>query len=323
MDYIKEFSSHTEYEAYINGGNALLPNVSVCQVEEDVHYNPYIHDYSQDYLTFEALQSGTFKFSGATSANTLQYSLDDGETWTTLVHDTDTPTISAGSNILWKGSGLTIDTGRGIGKFVSTGTFNVKGNIMSLLFGDDFLGQTSLEGKNDVYRNLFNRCTKLVSAENLSLPATTLADYCYSYMFYDCSGLTSAPELPSTTLASSCYDYMFYHCTSLTSAPELPATTLANNCYFYMFSGCTSLTTAPALPATTLKSYCYGYMFQGCTNLSYIKAMFTTTPSTTYTRYWVKGVKSRGTFIKNSAATWDVTGDDGIPTGWTVQTASS
>jgi hypothetical protein len=36
---------------------------------------------------------------------------------------------------------------------------------------------------------------------------------------------------------------------------------------------------------------------------------------------WVKGVASSGTFVKNSAATWDVTGVNGIPSGWTVETA--
>ncbi|MBO6272259.1 hypothetical protein J6O48_05695 [bacterium] len=64
-------------------------------------------------------------------------------------------------------------------------------------------------------------------------------------------------------------------------------------------------------------------MFNGCTNLNYIKAMFTTTPSTTYTSSWVNSVASSGTFVKNSAATWDVTGVNGIPTGWTVETASA
>jgi hypothetical protein len=89
-----------------------------------------------------------------------------------------------------------------------------------------------------------------------------------------------------------------------------------------MFQGCTSLTTAPVLPAMTLSQYCYLYMFSGCTNLNYIKAMFTTTPGVSYTNNWVNGVASTGTFVKNSAATWDVTGVYGIPTGWTVETAS-
>ena len=119
------------------------------------------------------------------------------------------------------------------------------------------------------------------------------------------------------------HEEMFNGCTSLTTAPELPATTLADNCYFHMFYGCTSLTKAPELPATTLADYCYLEMFYDCTNLNYIKAMFTTTPSTTYTANWAYGVASSGTFVKNAAAQWDVTGVNGIPTGWTVETATA
>ena len=88
-----------------------------------------------------------------------------------------------------------------------------------------------------------------------------------------------------------------------------------------MFSGCSSLTTAPALPATTLVAYCYGAMFQNCSKLNYIKALFTTTPGTSWTANWVSGVPSTGTFVKNAAATWNVTGNNGIPRGWTVETA--
>ena len=50
-------------------------------------------------------------------------------------------------------------------------------------------------------------------------------------MFSNCTSLTSAPSLPATTLADYCYEDMFYGCTSLTTAPSLPATTLATNCY--------------------------------------------------------------------------------------------
>ena len=60
-------------------------------------------------------------------------------------------------------------------------------------------------------------------------------------MFSVCTGLTAAPTLPATTLAESCYSYMFSGCTGLTAAPTLPATTLAEYCYSDMFSGCTGL----------------------------------------------------------------------------------
>lgn len=141
-------------------------------------------------------------------------------------------------------------------------------------------------------------------------------------MFDDCTSLTTAPALPATTLTEYCYMAMFYGCTSLTTAPELPATTLANYCYVGMFKGCTSLTTAPVLPATTLVSECYTSMFEECSNLNYIKAMFTTSPSNPfklYTTNWVRNVSSTGTFVMNAAATWNVTGINGIPAGWTVE----
>ena len=39
--YLKEFATHAEYQAYINGGEAILPNVSICDDQPThVHYNP-------------------------------------------------------------------------------------------------------------------------------------------------------------------------------------------------------------------------------------------------------------------------------------------
>jgi hypothetical protein len=40
--YLKQFSTHSEYEQYINGSGAILPNVSICTTEGDVHYNPWV-----------------------------------------------------------------------------------------------------------------------------------------------------------------------------------------------------------------------------------------------------------------------------------------
>ena len=357
-------------------------------------------DYATMYLTFEAIESGTFKFSGATSDHTLSYSLDDGATWASLAYNTNTPIINAGSKIMWKGN-LTPQSYEGIGNFVATGKFYVYGNVMSLLYGDDFVGQTSLTGKAYAFSYLFGNNTKVVSALNLILPATTLAEGCYGFMFQDCTTLTTAPKLPATKMANSCYSAMFDGCISLTTAPTLPATTLTSKCYWYMFRNCTSLTTAPALPATTLASFCYGLMFRSCTNLttapelpattlakgcykgmfycctslttapdlpattlevqcyyemfrgcislttapelpattlahSCYRSMFSSCTNLNYIKMlatdvsadealgdWVYGVSSTGMFVKNSAATWDVTGVNGIPTGWAVQIADA
>ena len=40
-DYLKLFQTHAEYEAYITGSDKILPNVSYCEDNNDVHYNPW------------------------------------------------------------------------------------------------------------------------------------------------------------------------------------------------------------------------------------------------------------------------------------------
>lgn len=298
--------------------------------------------YQSQYLTFEALESGAFSFSGVSSAsaNTLQYSVDSGTTWTTIGTNTNTPTVQSGNKIMWKGSGLTVDNG--IATFMSSGNFNVEGNVMSLINGDGFATATTIS-KRWQFRSLFRNCTKLISAENMVLPATTLATECYQGMFYGCTGLTTTPELPATTLAERCYNGMFEGCTSLTTAPELPATTLKIQCYssmfagctslttapelpattlmrsccFQMFRGCTSLTTAPELPVTTLYDSCYSGMFSNCTNLNSVTCLATDISAAYCTMDWLSGVAANGTFTKAAGAVWP-SGESGIPNGWTV-----
>lgn len=129
-------------------------------------------------------------------------------------------------------------------------------------------------------------------------PTSIPANNCYNRMFYNCSNLTTAPELPATTLTEFCYSYMFNGCTNLTTAPNLPATTLATSCYNSMFRNCTNLTTAPALPATTLADHCYQYMFLGCTKLK-----LSTTQTTEYKTPW--RIPSSGTISSEPIGGWN------------------
>lgn len=41
-DYLKLFETHSEYEAYSGGGEMLKPNVSYCEDNNEVHYNPWV-----------------------------------------------------------------------------------------------------------------------------------------------------------------------------------------------------------------------------------------------------------------------------------------
>ena len=151
----------------------------------------------------------------------------------------------------------------------------VYGNVMSLLEYTDFAGKTEIT-KNYAFCKLFYNNSHIKNHESLKLilPATTLAQYCYSCMFCGCTGLSSLPSnlFPATTLAQYCYNNMFSGCTGLSSLPSnlLPATSLAPHCYHLMFNGCTNLSSLPQnlLPATSLALACYLWMFKDCTRLS-------------------------------------------------------
>ena len=263
------------------------------------------HDYSKQYLTFIPTSgSSTFTFdapsNSAASANTVYYSLDSGSTWNSMTSG-QTVTVNQGNKIYWKATGL--DCSTGIGHFYSlgdAGLFDIEGNIMSLVVGDDFESATTISPNQ--FNSIFSQ-SQAVNAENLVLPSTTLAKYCYQYMFNGCTSLTTAPVLSATTLAESCYNDMFKDCTSLTTAPELPATTLAVGCYFEMFFRCTSLTVAPVLPATTLADRCYDGMFHRCTSLTSAPELPATTLADDCYSYMFDGCTSLTTAPVLSATT--------------------
>ena len=165
-----------------------------------------------------------------------------------------------------------------LGKFELTGTIEASGSIMSMIYGE------STNARNQL-KLTFN-----------------------AFGYYDDD--------------SGDGDGIFYDCTGLTAAPELPATSLAAYCYSYMFSGCTGLTAAPELPATSLAAYCYSYMFSGCTGLEDITVGFTTwDDNNDSTANWLNGVAAAGTFT--CPAGLDTTTRDAshVPENWTVQTA--
>ena len=156
----------------------------------------------------------------------LEYTTD-GTTWSDFIVGTTTVTLAnVGDRMAVRAK--TTNSGfasskSNYNKFVMTGKVAASGSIMYLLKNDGDLD-------------------------------TIPSEFCFLGLFWNCTSLTTPPDLPATTLAISCYSYMFSGCTSLTTAPELPATTLADSCYYWMFYNCRSLTSAPELPATTLAS---------------------------------------------------------------------
>ena len=299
------------------GGFTSTGSVTVYQAAVDFSTKP---------LTFNIVSAGTIRWTASNTAatKTIDYKINDGQ-WASITSNTGssapTITVKAGDKLQFRGNNAQYATYSSYNMFSgSTAEFEIEGNIMSLINSTDFATLTTLES-GFTFVALFGDCTGLTSAENLILPATTLAMGCYLGMFMGCTSLTTAPELPANTLVDSCYLGMFMGCTSLKTAPALPANTLYGGCYARMFMGCTKLTTAPELPATSLVRDCYNGMFAGCTNLNYIKCLATDISASECTHNWVNGVASTGTFVKNPDMTSWPSGNSGIPTGWTVQDA--
>ena len=258
---------------------------------------------ASNYLTFTAEidKSSFYIASWGDNHPNVEYSLDDGETWTlletglhspdvTFLFSEDVTLINKGDKVLLRGNnpnGFSSDS-ENYSLFMMNGKIAASGSVMSLIdgigesktipssycFGYLFYSNSSLtqapelpatELTEKCYEHMFDYCENLTMAP--VLPATKLANSCYSGMFLNCLKLTQAPELPATELAEKCYESMFYG-TGLLQAPELPATKLANHCYYNMFSSCTSLTKAPKLPATELADSCYFGMFSICESLT-------------------------------------------------------
>ena len=236
-------------------------------------------DFSKEPLTFIVTSGGTivWRKAGSSAQNlSISYSINNG-TWTTITaSSTEGAAINvvAGDEVRFKGTNSSYAKSASYitaCRFAGTATCCVCGNIMSLIYGDNFIGQNTLQSAN-AFCGLFFSYSKMTSDEEHKL--------------------------------------------------VLPATTLTKDCYHHMFYGCSNLTIAPELPAPTLKSLCYAEMFGGCSKLNYIKCLATNISADRCTLFWHNGVSQTGTFVKAAGMESWTRGDDGIPSGWTVENNS-
>ncbi len=261
-------------------------------------------------LTLEAIEDGKFVFTNPWS--TFKYKKNGGEfetvTTTNLGTNRDVAYIevAAGDKVALYADGSENDSVAGkYFTIVSRKSCYVYGNVMSLESSTDFENLTVVK-ESSAFANLF---TDYHTPEFIGHQKNKIRSHAKITL-----------QLPATTLTESCYESMFYECGELERAPALPATTLASQCYTGMFMACYKLQNAPELPAKELKEECYYSMFMACTSLNYIKCLAESGITTDNTSNWTKNVASDGTFVKANGVDWP-TGNSGIPSGWTAQTA--
>ena len=157
--------------------------------------------YGGDYFTIEVISGGTLGLSRNEYRDI--YISKNGADWSLL--GGNALNVSSGDIVKYKSSGAFYFSG-------STATYNVRGNIMSVLYGDDFESQTAIT-TNKLQKFFYKE--KVVSAEQLVMPAQSLSEDCYKYMFSGCTMLQIAPTLPAEEVYYGSYDYMFRGCSSL------------------------------------------------------------------------------------------------------------
>ena len=155
-----------------------------------------------------------------------KFEVNTGSGWQSYAFGTVIP-LNAGESCKWRCSEHpTTQSDSDYVRFVIGGTIEASGNCNSML-SSDFENLTSLSGY----------------------------DYAFYQMFYsEFNALTKAPELPATTLAGFCYKWMFAYSEALTKAPTLPATTLAESCYCQMFESCSKLNEVRISATTTTET---------------------------------------------------------------------
>ena len=259
-------------------------------------------------FTIEAVEAGTITIKNQSGLNLTYWSNRiNGPQSSTA--ETITIDVEAGETIIFYCN----NTAAGMGNFniTSSKDIYIYGNMMSLVYGEQYKGKTDLSGCDyGILSFLFcqepegqtlNPTIKNHPTKDILLPATTLSDGCYCFMFSGCNNLTRGPELPATVLSEDCYHRMFEY---------------------------TGIVKAPVLPAAKLIGQCYGGLFDHCVNLKYVKCLATDITDTSHgedgtTMCWLAGVAAKGTFVKASAADWSVktlTDEalNGIPEGWRI-----
>lgn len=242
----------------------ILNNISDCYIGnnqvKEIWYSSNkiwpsqpVNPYESQYFTIEITQAGDLYLKSYTSSTTeptlisYDYSLNNGA-WQTV---TETKIYLLGSELRYQtsvsfgsfsvGDKIRIRHTGSINdsiykrRFEGTAYFKVYGNIMSLLYGNSFIGKRSLISTYEFSALFWNSTsqqsyTHLDDCENLVLPATTLTQGCYSSMFEWCESITTAPILPATILVADCYSNMFDGCNSLNYVKCYATDISATNC---------------------------------------------------------------------------------------------
>ena len=313
--------------AYNDEEQARFEDIANKDLAANKYYSISRSTLSFDGFRIKATEETTITFNYTYSDSGIQYSLDEGETWTQYATAFK---LKANQVACIKGNRTNYKNEKAGDQwwtpddkpiFTANKLVYISGNIMSLLSDEEHLSESAFQGA-------FSRGGKAVdyidieSDIPLILPATELAPRCYMRMFHNCTSLKVAPTFTVEKTAEKCCYNMFRKCTFLTQVGsiELPAMTLSIDCYRELFRECTNLKSAPILPAPTLVQECYRQMFSN-TKINTVVCLATDISAQDCLNSWLSSVSGNGTFYTAPGKTTNFfpEGASGIPSGWSVE----
>jgi len=228
--YLKEFSTHSEYEAYIASEGKVLPNVSICTTESDVHYNPWVET------------RVVAKFNVTDTSNPIRIASGTSNIESIEIDGVTQPSVT---------TGYTFETtGEHIVKYTFINPKKIAGKTFPYC-GDNLIEVQIPDIVESIeYYAFFNDygLTKVTMPKNL-------LNIGY-YAFASCN--LESVEIPDGT--KSIGDWAFNFCDSLTSVTIPDSVTSIGKCVFEYCSGLTSCTIGSGLTSIGREdfAYCYG-----------------------------------------------------------------
>ena len=254
MKFTKLFQSHSDYNTYINSQYKVLPNVSYCENENEVHFNPWV----------ETRVVAKFNVTDTSSATTICF--------TTYFTEIEIDGVVQPSVV----DAYTFDT---------TGEHTVKYTLVdpttignyAFYYFTNLTNITIPNSVTSIGESVFDECTSLTSV-TIGNSVTTIGWYAFkgcssltnitipdsittigNSAFYDCTGLTSITIPNGVTKIN---ENTFHYCTSLTNITIPNSVTSIDENAFYECTGLTSLTIPNSVTSI-------GQMaFTGCSGLT-------------------------------------------------------
>ena len=296
--HIKQYASHSEFESDLTGGGV---NDRYVAYIEDTDESIFGDDMANEYFHIEMVEDGTITLTIPAAVPNddtrwVSYAVNDDKddglwTQTSLSRSADnviTVEALAGQKVYWKGYIQRYGTSTSVySSFQVTGKFNVCGNIISMLRGDNWRVYENAENNYYVLVNLFKDNTTLVNANRLVLPFTSGNDYLYYGLFRNCVNLVSVPRMADllNNSPSAGFSYMFAG-TAIRTAPKVRVWNWRATGQ-YMFHNCPNLEDASGVEVmswTTIShASIYEGMFYNCVSL---RKPMTLSENVKYNRGW-------------------------------------